>query len=194
MLVFTSASAADGKTTVASNVAIAAAEIRMRVLIIDADLRRPRMHQLYNLNNDLGLADLLQRNPEDNDLHEFIKDTSVDGLHVITAGAPTQATAHLLYSPNFGALLTRLRNDYDLILVDTPPMLQMTDARVAGRLADAVVLVARSNKTTRDAVLAAKERFAEDGIQLMGAVLNDWNSKRTSAGYYNYYPASPYTE
>jgi Mrp family chromosome partitioning ATPase len=100
------------------------------------------------------------------------------------AGPPTEAAAHLLYSPNLQALLDRLRDDYDMILIDTPPMLQMTDARVTGRLADAVVLVARVGKTTRDLLLAAKERFEEDNTRLLGTVLNDWDPKRSPNGYY----------
>jgi capsular exopolysaccharide synthesis family protein len=194
VLVFTSANAADGKTTVVSNIAIAAAEIRMRVLVIDADLRRPRIHQVFDLNNDRGLTDLLQQNSEQLSLNGLIKPTSVEGLHIITAGPATHAAAHLLYSPNFAATIAKLRPEYDMILIDTPPVLQITDSRVAGRLADAVVLVARSNRTTRDAVLAVKGRFSEDRIRVLGAVLNDWNPKRASSGYYSYYQSnSPYS-
>ena len=80
----------------------------------------------------------------------------------------TEAAVHLLYSPNFEALINRFRSAYDLILIDTPPMLYMTDARVASRLADAVVLLARSGKTTRDSLVAARDRFAEDRIPVLG--------------------------
>jgi Mrp family chromosome partitioning ATPase len=79
-----------------------------------------------------------------------------------------------------------------MILIDTPPMLQMTDARVAGRLADAVVLVARAGQTTRDALLAIKERFLEDRIRILGTVLNDWDPKRAPSGYYGRYSSSYY--
>jgi capsular exopolysaccharide synthesis family protein len=185
VLVFTSSNPADGKTTIVSNLAISTAEIRRKVLVIDADLRRPRMHNIFNLSNESGLTDLLQEEFSEERLAQLIQETSIPGLHVITGGSPTQAAAHLLYSPNFGLILDRLRKEYDMIMIDTPPMLQMTDARVAARLADAVVLVARAGQTTRDAVLAMKDRFAEDRIRVLGTVLNNWDPERFSNGYYS---------
>jgi polysaccharide biosynthesis transport protein len=184
VIVFTSASPRDGKTSTVSNLALATAEIRRKVLVIDADLRRPRMHNIFDIPNDRGLSDVLRGELSEANLAGMVQETRVPGLHILPAGAPTQAAAHLLYSPNFGAMLAGFRAEYDMILIDTPPMLQMTDARVAGRLADAVVLVARSGKTTRDALLAARDRFVEDRIRVLGTILNDWNPKKTLGGYY----------
>jgi capsular exopolysaccharide synthesis family protein len=192
VLVFTSANPAEGKTTVASNMAIAAAEIRCKVLVIDADLRRPRMHKVFDVSNDEGLTDLLQGDWSDELLTSYIKPTMIPYLHILPAGPSTQAAAHLLHSPSFGTMIAKLRNHYDMIFIDTPPMLQMTDARVAGRNADAVVLVARAGQTTRDAMLAAKERLDEDRIKILGTVLNDWNPKRAPNGYYGYHRGNPY--
>lgn len=186
VLVFSSANPGEGKTSTVANLALATAEIRRKVLIVDADLRRPRMHNVFDLPNGRGLSDILREEINEESLTGLVQQTRVPGLHVLTAGAPTEAAAHLLYSPNFGALLARFRLDYDMILVDVPPMLQMTDARVAGRLADAVVLVSRAGKTTRDALLAARDRFIEDRIRVLGVVLNDWNPKKTLGGYYGY--------
>jgi receptor protein-tyrosine kinase len=186
VLVFTSASPGDGKTSIVSNLAIATAEIQRRILVIDADLRRPRMHDIFNLPNDRGLSDILREELSHENLAGLIQQTDVPGLHVLPAGPPTQAAAHLLYSPNLAALISRFRAEYDMVLIDAPPMLQMTDARVAGRLADAVVLVARAGKTTRDALLAARERFREDRIVVLGSILNDWNPKKATGGYYGY--------
>jgi polysaccharide biosynthesis transport protein len=186
VLVFTSANASDGKTTVVSNLAIATAEIRRKVLVIDADLRRPRMHEIFDLQNERGLADLLREEFSEEALKGLIQETRVAGLHVLTGGPPTHAAAHLLYSPNFAALIAKFKKEYDMIFIDTPPMLQMTDARVAGRLADAVVLVARAGQTTRDAMVAAKERFGEDRIRVLGSILNDWDPKRSPGAYYGY--------
>jgi Mrp family chromosome partitioning ATPase len=89
-------------------------------------------------------------------------------------------------------LLARLKQDFDMVLIDTPPMLQMPDARVVGRMADGVILVTRAGKTTRDAALAANQRFSEDRIRVLGTILNDWNPKTSSSGYYGYYSASSY--
>jgi capsular exopolysaccharide synthesis family protein len=194
VLVFTSANPAEGKTTVASNMAIAAAEIRCKVLVIDADLRRPRMHKVFDVPNDLGLTDLLQGDLSEDTVASFIHKTKIPYLHILPAGPSTHAAAHLLHSPNFAVMITRLRKEYDMIFIDTPPMLQMTDARVAGRTADAVVLVARAGQTTRDAILAAKERLEEDRTKILGTVLNDWDPKRAPGGYYGYYRSSHYNQ
>ena len=192
VMVFTSANAADGKTTVVSNIGIAAAEIRMKVLIIDADLRRPRLHDIFKLDNERGLADILTGEVDEAGVASLVKPTEVKNLSVLTAGTSTEAAAHLLYSPFWGALLEKLRLEFDMILVDTPPMLQMTDARVAARMADAVVLVARSNLTTRDVMIAAKDRLIEDRIHILGAILNDWDPKHSPGGYYGYYRSNYY--
>ena len=192
VLVFTSAHASDGKTTVVSNLAIATAEIRRKVLVIDADLRRPRIHHIFDVPNERGLSDLLREEMNDEKTAALIHETRIPNLHVLPAGQPTHAAAHLLYSRNFAPLLAKFKKDYDMILIDSPPMLQMTDARVTGRLSDAVILVARSGKTTRDAILAAKDRLSEDSIRVLGTILNDWNPKKAAGGYYGQYKYNYY--
>ena len=99
VLVFTSGSPADGKTTSVSNIAIASAEIRQRVLVIDADLRRPCMHQIFKLPNERGLSDILTEELSDESLTSLIQPSSIPGLHVITGDTPTEAAAHLLSRP-----------------------------------------------------------------------------------------------
>jgi succinoglycan biosynthesis transport protein ExoP len=192
VLVVTSANPGEGKTSVVSNLALATAEIRRKVLIIDADLRSPRIQDIFSVPDRRGLSDILREDLSQENLAGLIHETCVPNLHVLPAGPPTEAAAHLLYSPNLAALIARFRNEYDMILIDAPPMLHMTDARVAGRLADGVVLVSRAGKTTRDALLAARDRFLEDRIRVLGAVLNDWNPKRTLHGYYGYGNYKPY--
>ena len=188
VVVFTSANASDGKTTVTSNLAMAMAEVRSNVLVIDGDLRRPRMHDLFGVSNERGLADLLQASTlSDEAIAAAIQTTRVPGVSVLTSGLPTHTAANLLHSPCLAELLPKLKKQYDMVLIDTPPMLQMTDARLLGRLADAVVLVARAGQTTRDAILAAYQRFSEDRIRVLGTILNDWDPKRSPAGYYGYY-------
>jgi capsular exopolysaccharide synthesis family protein len=186
-LLFTSANAADGKTTVVSNIALAAAEIRMKVLIIDADLRRPQMHQIFTVANERGLEELLRADLETTNLASYVKPTHTPNLDLLTAGQPTNGAAHLLYSPNMGALIKKFAAEYDMVLIDSPPMLQMTDARILGRQADAVVLVARAGHTSRDALTAVKDRFEEDRIPVLGSILNNWDPSRASTNYYGAY-------
>ena len=193
MLVFTSAASGDGKTTVVSNLGIALAEIGRKVLIIDADLRRPRQHKIFDVPNEAGLSTLLKSHDSEPEAWAgLVQETKVPGLSVFPSGPATQAAANLLYSPRLTELLARVKKEYDMVLIDTPPMLQMTDARVLGRMTDAVIMVARAEQTTRDALIAATKRLSEDRIRVLGTILNDWNPKRSMGGYYGYYRGSYY--
>jgi len=194
VMVLTSSAPGEGKTTVASNLAISLAEISRRVLLIDADMRRPRVHDVFDLANSWGLSDLLrEKNPiDDYPLEALARETQVPGLYVLPSGPGTVSIANLLYSPRMPELLSRFRREFDTVLIDTPPMLQISDARVLGRLADGVVLVLKAGATTRDMALAASQRFVEDGTPVLGTILNQWNPATTTgygyySGYYQYY-------
>ena len=187
VMVVTSSGPAEGKSTVVSNLSIAVAEVNQKVLLIDADLRKPRQHDIFGLKNDRGLSDLLRSKDPVAALQEgFIQESGVPNLYVLTSGSTTSTAASLMYSTRMPELLKKLRVEFETIFIDTPPMLQIPDARVLGRMADSVILVIRSGKTTRDAGLAARQRFSEDGTQILGTILNDWNPKRSSNRYYGY--------
>jgi capsular exopolysaccharide synthesis family protein len=193
VLVFTSAASGDGKTTVVSNLGIALAEIGRKVLIVDADLRRPRQHKIFDVPNEAGLSTLLKSHESKPEAWAGLaQETKVPGLWLLPSGPATQAAANLMYSPRLTELLTLVKKEYDMVLIDTPPMLQMTDARVLGRITDAVILVARAEQTTRDALIAATKRLGEDRIRVLGTILNNWNPKRSTNGYYGYYRGSYY--
>lgn len=184
VVVISSASPGEGKTTVACNLAITMAEIRQRVLIIDADLRRPHVHDVFSISNEHGLRDLLLDRSGTVDIgRSFVRETSIPGLSVLTSGPPISSAANLLYSASLLELIERFRLEFDAIVIDTPPMLQMPDARVVGRLADAVIMVIRAGKTTRAEALAAKRRFVDDGTPVLGTILNAWNPKTSSSPY-----------
>jgi capsular exopolysaccharide synthesis family protein len=153
---------------------------------VDADLRRPRIHDIFGLKNEAGLAELLRSEADWVHWPVLTQQTKMEGLVVITAGKPRRGAGILFYSPSFPTLLAKWREQYDLVLMDTPPALPITDARVIGILADGVVLVARAGQTTREALLAIQERLAEDRIHLLGYILNDWDPSR-SGGAYQYY-------
>jgi polysaccharide biosynthesis transport protein len=183
----TSANPSEGKSTVVSNLGIAVAEVNQKVLLIDADLRKPRLHDIFNLKNDRGLSDLLRsKETIEAALPGVIQQTDVPELYVLTSGSRTSAATSLLYSSRMPELLQKLRTEFETIFIDTPPMLQIPDARVLGRMVDRMILVVRAGKTTRDAAIAARQRFSEDGTQMLGTVLNDWNPKRSRNGYYGY--------
>ena len=187
VLVITSAEAGEGKTTAASNLAIAMAQTKDRVLLIDGDLHKPHMHEIFDLGNEAGLADLLNQSSFDESLAAaLVEMTAIPGLDVLTSGPSGAAGSNLLFSRSLGGLGVWCRKQYDMVIIDTPPILAMPDARLVGRLSDAVLLVTRAGSTTREAALAACQRLAEDGTPLLGVILNDWNPRNSLNGYYSY--------
>ena len=195
VLVLTSASPKEGKTTVVSNLAIALAEINHKVLVVDADLRRPRMHTVFEVpNHDKGLSDmLLSPEPLNADVvTAAVRPTQIPNLYVLPSGKSRFNASSLLHSERLPELIGLLRKEFDSVVIDTPPMVNIPDARVLGRLADGVILVLRSALTTRDAALLAKQRFVDDGIPLMGTILNNWNPNTPGYGYYRNYYAGYY--
>ena len=190
ILVVTSASRMDGKTTVVSNLGVTMAQTHKTVLIIDGDLRRPRMHDIFDLSNTAGLSTLLSTDSYYPDLaNQLVAKTSIPGLNVLTSGPSTPyATGNLVYSPRLPQILATLKKRYDVVLIDTPPMLHMSDARILGKFADGVIVVTRAGRTTRDAAKAVHKRFEEDGTPVIGVILNGWrpdNTRRSDYGSYD---------
>jgi receptor protein-tyrosine kinase len=190
VIALTSAGPREGKTTVASNLALALAEIGRRVLLIDGDLRKPRLHEIFNVSNAWGLSDLLDGTKPPEGSETMVVGTSYRDLYVLPAGSVASSISNLLHSPRVAELLQRMRQEFDMVIIDTPPMLQLPDARVLGRLADAVILVVRSARTTKETAAAASQRLADDGTRVLGTVLNEWDPRKASnAGYdYGYRP------
>lgn len=193
VIAITSPDPGDGKTTVSCNLATSFAIAGKRVLLVDGDLRRPRVHDVFHIPNVAGLGTLLgsrEPNWETIDKMECIFQTEVPGLHVMPAGALRGDIATLLFSSRCSELFATLRNSYDMVLIDCPPMLQLADARILGLVAEGVIVVLRSGKTTREEASIAIERLRRDCIQVLGTILNDWNprnSRTSSYAYHNYY-------
>jgi receptor protein-tyrosine kinase len=180
VLVFTSAGSGEGKTSTVTNLAIALAEVGRKVVMIDGDLRRPRLHEIFDIPNTWGLKDLLRDAvplDESCPTEALVKPTRVPGVSVLTSGPGSFNAASLLYSPRVEALLKRLRRSFDIILIDTPPMTHFPDARFLARLADGVVLVVRAGQTSCDAARATKERLRNDGANLLGTILTHWKPR-----------------
>jgi len=196
VIVLTSPGPGEGKTTSVTNLGTALARVRRRVLLIDGDMRRPRLHTIFSLPNSFGLRDLLAGSdpPEEQSietLHDClairsaVQNTEIPGLFVLTSGSSAASPSDLMYSPRLAELLRRFREEFDAVLIDTPPMLRLADARILGRLADAVILVCRAGATDRDSALAATQQFEADGTPVLGTILNDW--KPDIDGSYHYY-------
>jgi capsular exopolysaccharide synthesis family protein len=185
-LVVSSANPGEGKTSLISNLAVGLAEMNKRVLLIDADVQNSRLHDVFGIPKGPGLAELLESSSGSEPGPGPVP-TSVKRLSLLPSGEANAHTRNLLYSGRMSQLLARYKGQFDLILVDTAPVLHMRDARLIGRLADAVLLVVRAGQTSRDAASAAAARFREDGTPLLGVVLNDWNPKESPALYGNGY-------
>jgi len=186
VLVITSAGPGEGKTSAASNLAHAMAQINAKVLLVDADLRKPRIHKIFDLDNQAGLADLLKQSTFDEKAAAaLIQKTEIHNLDVLTSGS-AHAAADLFFSSSMPNLIAWCRNRYEMVIIDTPPMLSVPDARMLGPIADAVVLVVRAGQTTRNDALAAHQRLTEDRTRVLGVVLNDWDARRSGGGYYSY--------
>lgn len=189
VVVLTSPSPGDGKTTVACNLSAAVAEIGRKVLLVDGDLRRPRLHKVFGVPNTWGLSDLLWRDTplEAAPIAQLVRPTEVSWLCLLSAGSCAVPPTNLFYSPRMSRLMTRLRREFDMILIDAPPMIHLADARVLGRLADGVILVVRAGQTTTESARCAVQRFAEDGTRVLGTVLNSWDPRTTGTyGYGSY--------
>ena len=192
VILVTSAWREEGKSTAVSNLGISLAEINQKILLIDADMRKPRLHHIFELSNSWGLSDILRERTvlSESPIEALARHTQIVGMSVLPSGPGTVSISNLLYSERMSQLLDRFRKEFDTILIDTPPMLMTPDARILGRLADGAILVIRAGKTTRDAAIMAKQRLIEDKVSVLGTILNGWDSRAKSRygnGVYGYY-------
>jgi succinoglycan biosynthesis transport protein ExoP len=190
VIVLTSPDPGEGKTTVATNLAIALAQIGRRVILVDGDLRKPGISTIFDTACEGGLAELLELEDPDEEvsLAKFLFSTPIPNLTVLPTKVAREGICTKLHSSRMRVLVERLRREYDNVIIDSPPMLHIADARVLGWLADGVLLVLRARKTTKDAALAAYDCLLQDGINVLGTVLNDWNPDKTDKyGVYQSY-------
>ncbi len=183
VIVVTSAMPQEGKTTTSINTAVVLAQKGVRVLLIDADLRRPGIHKALAMGPRSGLSNILTGSADPQ--QAIIRSPLVPSLYVLPAGMPPPNPAELLASGIMRDLIDALSHEYDHIVIDTPPTLSVTDAVVLSTRADAVVLVIRSGKTTKQALRRARELLLRVNARLTGVLLNavDLNSP----DYYYYY-------
>lgn len=173
-----------GKSFISTNLATILAQSQKRVLIIDADLRRGYLHKYFNQQAQLGLADYLNGQTE---LSQVIKATEVSGLDVIARGKSPANPSELLSTPQFATMLNQLSEQYDHILIDTPPILAVTDGIIISQHAGVNLVIARYAKTQMKELELTINRFEQAGVKVNGIILND--IQRSSAGYgygYNY--------
>ena len=179
----TSPNPGDGKTTLASNLAVSIANSGKSVLLVDADCRRPRVHKFFGLDNSVGLTSAIA---EEADIPEALQESAVANLWVMTCGPKTQNPADVLTSPRLTQAFDVLKEKYDFVIVDSPPLLAVTDPSVIAARADAVLLVMRLAKNARHGAHRATEMIRSLGAEILGVVVNGVG-KKAGYGYGGYY-------
>ncbi|MBW2190536.1 MAG: polysaccharide biosynthesis tyrosine autokinase [Deltaproteobacteria bacterium] len=178
--VVTSAMPLEGKTTIASNLAISLAQFGRSVLLVDSDLRRPRLHHVLDVSNDVGLTTVVEGRTS---LNAAVHKTKIDGLSVLTSGPIPHNPSELIHSAAFGRLKDDLLAQFDYVLFDSPPMGAVTDAAILAPQVDGVLLVVRAGTSTLHAVSGARKQLNSVSARLLGAVLNDADLRIKGEGY-----------
>ncbi|WP_078543553.1 CpsD/CapB family tyrosine-protein kinase [Litchfieldia alkalitelluris] len=181
-IMVTSSGPGEGKSTTTNNLAIVFAQQGKKVLLIDADLRKPTAHFSFRQDNSIGLSNVLTRQTT---FDQAIRETEQPNLFLLTSGPIPPNPAELLGSRMMDNLLKELAGLFDMIIFDTPPVLAVTDAQVLANKCDGVVLVASSGRTENEAALKAKESIVSAKGKIIGVVLN--NKKQKDSQYYYYY-------
>ena len=183
-ILVTSSDKNEGKTTTVSNLAVSFANLNKKVLIVDCDLRNPSIHKMFKLNNIYGLTDILAK---DRAADKCIQETELENLYVLTAGATPPNPAEILSSEKMKNLIEDLKNIYDYIFIDTPPIGLVTDAGILSSFTDGVVLVVKSESVEKKYLEETKKKLDAVDARILGAILNSYKSEQKDYNYYSYY-------
>jgi capsular exopolysaccharide synthesis family protein len=183
-ILVTSSAPREGKSTTIANLAITMAQTGNRVLLIDADLRRPMLHSIFGLSKEPGITNHLIGRSK---IEEIIKQTSIPNLDIITSGTIPPNPSELVGTPQMKTFLDAARSNYDIILLDSPPVIAVTDAQIISKLTDGVLLVLSSGVTNRDLVARTIENVTRLNGHIIGLVLNNFDTRNSYGSYYRYY-------
>ncbi len=191
-LLVTSSAPSEGKTTTAVNTALSLAQTGANVLIIDADMRRPRLHSIFDVGNGRGLSTILSNDVSEAEILSMIHQHEGTGLNILTSGAVPPNPAELVGSEQMRSLVRTLEGTFTHIVIDTPPVGSFTDGVLAATLVDGVLLVVNSGKTSRAAARRAKQILQDVGAKVFGVILNNVNLRESDFYYYRSYYAQTY--
>lgn len=180
-LLITSPAPSEGKSTLASNLAIAMAQAGNRILLLDADFRKPTQHKIFQIERNVGLSNVLA---EQASLREALFQTDVPGLDVLPCGPIPSNPSEILNSQSFADVLAELSSKYDHVLLDSPPLMPVTDSRILAANCDATLLAVRAEKTGRKAAVYTRDVLRSVGARLLGVVVNDVPRRKSVYGYY----------
>jgi polysaccharide biosynthesis transport protein len=184
IILMTSTTSGEGKTATSTNSAVLFAHTGARVLLIDGDLRKPRCHRVFDLDKEPGLTEALTGRRE---VHELIRPTHIDGLSLLTSGSLPPNPTELLGSEKMRQLLAQLAQEFDFVIIDSPPVLPVSDAIILSTLVDGVVVVVNSEATAKQQVRIACARLRYARAKIFGAVLNKVNVTSPEYRYYSSY-------
>jgi non-specific protein-tyrosine kinase len=184
-IMVTSSTPQEGKSVTAANLGVVMAQAGLKTIILDADLRRPVQHQIFQLPNLGGLTDLLCS--PDLEINDHLRNTSVENLHLITSGVLPPNPSELLGSQRMRQLLASLNQMADVVILDSPPVVTVTDAAVLSNRVDGVLLVTYAGQTRRDLARQAVLNLRQAGANLLGGVLNGISRREGSYSYHHYY-------
>lgn len=180
-IVITSARMEEGKTTTAANLAISFANLGSRVILVDGDLRRPKVAKLFDILSDKGLSEILIKN---DDYQDYVVESGIDNLDIITSGFIPPNPSELFTSNAMKELLDKLREDYDMIIIDSPPVNLVTDATILSTLVSGTIIVASSGKVEIQELKQVVNTLKKVNANLLGIILNRVNKKKKYGGYY----------
>ena len=187
VILITSAEAGDGKSFIAANLAVAYAQENKKVLLIDCDLRRGRQHHIFNVDNpsDGGYTNLMLNYKEEMKLKDYVYKTDTPNLSLLTTGPTPPNPVELLTSTKNKKLISKFRNMYDMVILDCPPTVGLSDTTIMTTLSDANVIVVSCNKTKMESLDRLVKIFNQVNAPITGVVFNNAFSKKS--GYYGYY-------
>ncbi|MFH1640903.1 MAG: polysaccharide biosynthesis tyrosine autokinase [Candidatus Omnitrophota bacterium] len=188
-IVITSAEPQAGKTMTGANISISLAQNGHKVLLIDADLRKPQLHKIFNLEKHDGLGDYLMQNTDSGPvlMSQIIHDSEIENLKVITSGKKVDNPAELIGSRKMADLISQAKQMFDFVIFDSPPVISVTDAVILSDMSDAVIQVVRSGRILVPVAIKVKEKLANTKAKFLGVVLNDLKAEHSDYGYYHYY-------
>jgi protein-tyrosine kinase len=180
VLQVSSSVSSEGKTTFLANLAYLLSKKGKKTILIDLDLRRPKVHKIYDVDNTKGITDILAERVE---LEDAIRNVKSNGFDVITSGEKTSAIINLIESNKMKQLVEKLRKKYDYILIDSPPVINVSDAIYISKLSDSIIFVLSQSKTKRGLVKDAIKLLKQNNCNILGIVLNQVDIKKDSYGY-----------